>query len=57
MNFLKILQMDKYSYAFYKCLNEDQKKEFEKKYKKTFRFKFHQLNYLMRRYLKWLVRL
>lgn len=52
--FEKILCFDNYSYITYKNLSEDQKKEFEENYKKTWKFKYHQLNYLMRKYInKW----
>ena len=52
MSFLKILEMDTINYAMYQKMNEFEKKDFEEKYKKTFRFQFYQLNYYMRKHLQ-----
>jgi hypothetical protein len=52
--FEEILSMDRIGYNNYKKLSEDKKKKFEAEYKKTFRFKFNELNYFMRKYInKW----
>lgn len=52
--FEKILSMDRAGYNHYKNLSEEDQKKFEAEYKKTFRFKFNELNYLMRKYInKW----